>query len=153
MLSGTTTDRDAALDAIVLNFLPRASQLTRLLLGTGSRTLTRAEGGMLSTLTAGPRRITELATTEALAQPTVTQLVDRLQNRGLVDRTRDPRDRRVVLVSITEDGREALEQVRAEYRKLLRTVARDLPENELAALLTATGTLQRLITAVQEARL
>jgi len=145
-------DRTAALDEIAKNLVPRASQLTRLLLGRGSRTLSRAEGGLLSTLSARPRRITELAATEVLAQPTVTQLVDRLQKRGFVQRDRDASDGRVVLVSITDAGRDALEQLRGEYRAQMRAAAADLPDDELAALVRATESLQHLIDAVQEAR-
>jgi DNA-binding MarR family transcriptional regulator len=152
MSTDVLSDRIAAIDEIAAHLLPRASQLTRLLLGTGSRTLTRAEGGLLSTLSAGPRRITELAATEVLAQPTVTQLVDRLQQRGLVQRDRDAIDRRVVLVSITDAGRAELEQTRAEYRVQLRAAAADLPDADVDALLRATRTLERLIDAVQERR-
>lgn len=152
MSAALLTDRAAAIDEIATNLVPRASQLTRLLLSAGSRTLTRAEGGLLSTLSAGPRRITDLAVTEVLAQPTVTQLVDRMQKRGLVERARDASDGRVVLVSLTDAGRAQLEQVRAEYRTALREAAGDLPEDDLAALVSATATLQRLIAAVQESR-
>jgi DNA-binding MarR family transcriptional regulator len=123
-----------------------------LLLSTGSRSLTRAEGGLLSKLTAGPRRDTELAVSVVLALPTVPLLVDRLQKRGLVERARDRDDGRVVLVSITAAGREALDQVRAEYRTVLRQAAGELPQEELDALVQATETLQRLIDAVQGSR-
>jgi DNA-binding MarR family transcriptional regulator len=152
MSAALATDRAAATDRIVESLLPRASQLTRLLLGRGSRSLTRAECGVLSTLSAGPRRVTELAATEVLAQPTVTQLVDRMQRRGLVERTRHDGDRRVVLVSITDAGHEALQTVRREYRELLRAAVADVPADELAALATATDALQQLIDAVQEMR-
>lgn len=146
------TARTAAIDEIAAHLVPRVSQLMRLLLHSSSRTLTRAEGGLLSTLTAGPRRITELAATEVLAQPTVTQLVDRLQRRGLVDRARDPGDGRVVLVTVTDAGRAALEQMRDEYRAVLRAAADDLPDTDLTALVTATHALAHLIDAVQESR-
>jgi DNA-binding MarR family transcriptional regulator len=152
MSTGLSIDRAEAIDEIASSLIPRASQLTRLLLGTGSRALSRAEGGMLSTLTSGPHRITELAATEGLAQPTVTQLVDRLQRRGLVDRARDEHDGRVVLVSITAAGHETHDQVRSEYRAVLRAAAADLPEDELAALVRAIETLQHLIDAVQDRR-
>lgn len=152
MSTELATDRSARIDEVAADLLPRASQLTRLLLSGGSRTLTRAEGGLLSTLAAGPRRITELAVSEVLAQPTVTQLVDRLQRRGLVERARDARDGRVVLVSITDAGRAALEGTREEYRVTLRAAAADLPDADLDALVDATRALERLIDAVQERR-
>lgn len=36
--------------------------------------------------------------------PDVTRLLDRLESRGLVRRSRDPRDRRVVLSNLTREG-------------------------------------------------
>ncbi len=152
MSASVLTDRTAAIDEIAAHLVPRASQLMRLLLGSGPRTLTRAEGGLLSTLSAGPRRVTELAVSEVLAQPTVTQLVDRLQGRGLVERSRDRKDGRVVLVSITEAGRAELEHTREAYRVALRAAAADLPAQDVAALVAATRALERLIDAVQEGR-
>ena len=71
---------------------------------SGAHELSRTEVGVLSTLSEGPRRITELAQTEALAQPTVTQLVDKLEGRGLVSRARSDEDGRVVIVEITPAG-------------------------------------------------
>jgi DNA-binding MarR family transcriptional regulator len=43
--------------------------------------------------------------------PDITRLVDRLVNRGLVDRVRDRRDRRVVEVGITKAGLAMLKQL------------------------------------------
>jgi DNA-binding MarR family transcriptional regulator len=41
--------------------------------------------------------------------PDITRLLDRLEKRGLIRRARDPRDRRVVLTSITPAGLKLLE--------------------------------------------
>jgi len=72
--------------------------------------------------------------------PDVTRLVDRLVQRGLVERNRDTHDRRVVQVSITERGREILaaldELVDAQIGKLLAPLGeRDL--GRLVSLLAA----------------
>jgi len=40
--------------------------------------------------------------------PDVTRLLDRLESRGLIERSRDPRDRRVILTKITEPGLQIL---------------------------------------------
>jgi DNA-binding MarR family transcriptional regulator len=50
---------------------------------------------------ARPRRITELAVDEHVTQPAITLLVNRLQQRGWVQRIADPSDGRAVLVSLT----------------------------------------------------
>lgn len=71
--------RSDALDFVASTLLIRASKVSRTILGAGSSDLSRTEAGLLGTLAAGPRRITELARTEALAQPSVTRVVDNLQ--------------------------------------------------------------------------
>lgn len=141
--------RADATDLVATSFVARASQLTRLLLREGDRALSRTEAGLLRTLLDGPRRITELAETEALAQPTVTQLVDRLEKRGLVARGRSAQDGRVVLVSVTLDGQRQLRATQAQYRALMREAMEELSDAEVAQLAAATETLQRLIEAVQ----
>jgi hypothetical protein len=46
---------------------------------TDRSSVSRTDGGVLNTLTGGPRRITELAELEGLAQPTMTLIVQRLE--------------------------------------------------------------------------
>ena len=146
----TTPTRAEAVDLVATHLVTRASKLTRVLLRYGTRELTRTEAGLLQTLLDGPRRITELAETEALAQPTVTQLVDKLQQRGLVTRDRSAEDGRVVLVSVAADGRAQLERLRDQSRALLRESVEELPDRELAELVGALDTLSRLTDALQK---
>lgn len=40
-----------------------------------------------------------------------TELADRLERRGLVTRVRDPRDRRLVLLELTDAGKEMIDQI------------------------------------------
>ena len=149
MHSATTTRADA-IDLVASTLLPRASLLTRHLLRSGPRELTRTEAGLLVTLSDGPRRITELADSEALAQPTVTQLVDKLERRGLVTRERSAGDGRVVLVSISTDGRHQLESAREQTRALMRATMDQLSDEELAELVAAGETMGRLIETLQQ---
>jgi DNA-binding MarR family transcriptional regulator len=138
-------DRAEAIDLVARNLLGRAARLTRLLMPSGVHGLSRTEAGVLGTLRDGPRRITELATTEALAQPTVTQLVDKLEGRELVTRSRSETDGRVVLVEMTPAGREKLEEVRQEIRANMRRQLAELPDEDLNDLVHAAETLGGLI--------
>jgi DNA-binding MarR family transcriptional regulator len=145
-------DRAGAIEKVASTLLGRASRLTRLLMKSGAHELSRTEMGVLGTLSDGPCRITQLALTEALAQPTVTQLVDKLEGRDLVARARSGEDARVVMVEITDAGTAQLEAVRAEIRASMREALADLPDAELTELAHAAETLGGLIEQLLPAR-
>jgi DNA-binding MarR family transcriptional regulator len=148
----SSPQRAEAIDLVASNLLGRANRLIRLLMRSGAHELSRTEAGVLATLTDGPRRITELAATEALAQPTVTQLVDKLEGRGFVVRGRSGDDGRVVLVEITAQGSKQLEELRAEIRANMREALAELPDTELTELVHAADTLGALIEKLQPPR-
>ena len=52
----------------------------------------------------GPIRLTTLAAAEGISQPSMTQLIQRLQRQGLATRINDPEDGRAALVNITDTG-------------------------------------------------
>lgn len=137
--------REQAIERIAAELIPRASQLTRLMLRRVSDEISRTDGAILRTLTDGPRRITELADLEGVAQPTMTVLVKRLEERGWVQRGRDAADGRVALISLTADGRTTLERFRAHYRAALAEQLQAMSAREIAELDVATATLGRLV--------
>src|SRR3954471_5805829 len=116
------------------HLLGHAALLTRLLVRQVPPDVSRTEAGVLRTLTDAPRRITELAELEGLAQPTMTLLIQRLEQRRWVERTRHPDDGRVVLVSLTDAGRRALEAFRAQVLAALRSQLDAMPDEEIAEL-------------------
>ena len=84
----------------------RLAGLWRVIGRGGYADLSRTATSVLATLRdAGPHRITALAGAEGVAQPTMTNLVGRLERRGLVERTTDPHDARAVLVAIAPGDR------------------------------------------------
>lgn len=54
-----------------------------------------------------PMAMADLAEQVCASAPTMTGLVDRLERQGLLARTRDEQDRRVVLIQLTPSGAEA----------------------------------------------
>ena len=148
--SSVALDREEAIDAVAGTLVPATSRVTRLLLRRAPQRISRSEAGLLSALDGRPRRITELADLEGHAQPTMTLLVKRLEERGWVARQRDPADGRGVLVSLTEAGHVALEDVRAAYRAVMRSHLVALSDDDIAALLTATHALETLLDALQQ---
>jgi DNA-binding MarR family transcriptional regulator len=140
---------DEALDELAVTLVQQSSLLSRLVFARLDVELTRSEASLLARLEAGPERITALAELDGLAQPTVTLLVKRLEGNGLVARKRPLKDGRVVLVSLTADGRRALELVRRRYRERLRACLADLPGPDVAALERGIGAMDSLIERLQ----
>jgi DNA-binding MarR family transcriptional regulator len=147
----TEAATENTLDELAATVLQNASLLTRLLFRHVSAGFSRSEASMLATLGSGPKRITTLAEYEGLAQPTVTRLVEHLEKHGWVTRERAPEDRRVVLVSLTADGRDALNEFRARYRPLLRVCLAALPDEQVEDLERAAGAMAALVSELQKA--
>ena len=138
------------MDYVSSELLPRAASLTRLLVRELGGELSRTELGVLKTLDGGPRRITELAELEGLAQPTITILIKQLEARGLVTRTRHADDGRVVLVRLTDSGNVALEDYRRRVRDVLGGYLAEISDEQVEALATATETLAQLVDVLQQ---
>jgi len=90
-------------------------------------------------------RMSDLAQRMALSPGSLTLMMDRLIEDGLISRGRSDSDRRVVIVRITPKGREML----ASRRRALHRAATDhisrLAESERAEVIAAMGTMVRFL--------
>jgi DNA-binding MarR family transcriptional regulator len=150
MKSRRAPTRSTQIDDVSTELLPRAALLTRLLFRQIDAELSRTELGLLRTLSDGPRRITELADLEGLAQPTMTLVIKQLEQEGLVQRERRSDDGRVVLVDLTESGRIALETYRERVRETLGAYLAEISDEQVDQLAAATETLGQLVTLLQQ---
>src|SRR5512137_319741 len=64
----------------------------------------------------GPLTMHGLAEAMDVSQASTTGIVDRMEQRGLVERQRDDDDRRVVRVALTDEGRRLIAGMTAERR-------------------------------------
>lgn len=69
-----------------------------------------------------------------LSQPTITGVVDRMEERGLVERVRSLKDRREVHIAITRSGEAALAKGEALHREFVKGSFSVLTEGEMARL-------------------
>jgi DNA-binding MarR family transcriptional regulator len=82
-----------------------------------------------------PVRLSELNRHVLLSQPALSRLVDRLAERGLVDRCTDPADGRGLRLSLTAAGRAVQQQVgRGHARTVARAMTAGLTHDELGQL-------------------
>ncbi len=77
-----------------------------------------------------------------------TGLVDRMEERGLVERHRVPDDRRIVMVSITDRGREALADNDLLKEELIRSILGALDAPRLERLAAALDDIRDAIDTV-----
>jgi DNA-binding MarR family transcriptional regulator len=110
---------------------------------TGEVTLSQLSA-LATVVRDGPLPASDLAAAERVQPPSISRIVDALAERGLVTRSTDEHDRRVIRVGATAAGRALVEQVRRRRDSYLAERLRHLDDEELAVLVRAAGLLERL---------
>jgi DNA-binding MarR family transcriptional regulator len=67
----------------------------------------------------------------SLATSTITRTVDNLVRDGYIERSQDPQDRRVVQVSLTEEGQKLFQAIKEIYDEYHRKIVECIPAEEL----------------------
>ncbi|MGA8303103.1 MAG: MarR family transcriptional regulator [Thermoplasmata archaeon] len=86
----------------------------------------------------------EMAESIGLTPAGVTDIIDRLEDRGLVRRTRDPKDRRAIRIELTNAGRRRHRETRRRVLQMWGATVERLAPSEYAALATGLRALARL---------
>ena len=97
-------------------------------------------------------RMRELARKLGGSFSNATVLVDRLVDRGLVERLMDPDDRRVVLVRATGEGQALIEQLVTSWRALSESVLDAMDAEDLAALRRGLAALLEASNGQQDSK-
>lgn len=101
-----TADERRALAAYIKLMRAAESVTARLAAGLREAGLTTSQLGVLEALLhLGPMAQCDLASKQLKSPANLTTVVDNLERRGLVRRTRDPKDRRRSVVELTGEGR------------------------------------------------
>ncbi len=87
----------------------------------------------------------EVADLLGVAQPTATGVIDRLVEKGLVERESDPADRRRVVVRLSAAGRERIQAIRCAGAKAAQAVFSRLDSLQREALLQALEPVYQLL--------
>jgi DNA-binding MarR family transcriptional regulator len=93
----------------------------------------------------GPLTPSELASRERVQRPTITRVIGRLEEAGLVERAADPSDRRSALIAVTPAGRALLEAGRTRKDAFLSERLEALPAADRATLARAADLLEGLL--------
>ncbi len=121
------------------------ARLARRLRGSAADGLTPSLVSALATIDRrGPLTAGELARAEQISPPSVTSLLARLDEHGLIERVVDPSDKRVVHVGLNAEGRRRIAEIRHRKDRQLEELLATLSEEELAVLTAAAPILERI---------
>lgn len=95
----------------------------------------------------GPLTSANLAKKVYLSPSTVVGIIDRMEEKGLVERNRDSRDRRQVYISTTVAGQELIEAAPSLLQDNLSSALMALPEIEQVSITLALEKLVDLMEA------
>ncbi len=89
----------------------------------------------------------KLAASEGVTVATISSIANTLEKKELCRREVDPRDRRLVLLRITEKGREVIEELYPQFNKQESQVVKGISEEEQKILMKM---LRRVIKNIEE---
>ena len=87
-------------------------------------------GILLNLATRGSMSLSDLSETIFRSNSTITSLIDRLEANGLVIREDHEQDRRVTMATLTEQGLELFDRIRAPHRQHLADMIMCLTQEE-----------------------
>lgn len=99
----------------------------------------------------GPLAMSKLAEALDVSVASATGIIDRMEQRGLVERRREPDDRRVVLVHRTDSGDSIFRDLATDRRKHLADLLDRMTDVELEGLLIGLRAMRRVRTEAMAA--
>lgn len=113
--------------------------------------LTGPQGMLIGTLVHhGEMKISDLSEKIGLSNSTVSGILDRLEDQGLVERTRSKEDRRVVYIKVTDECRKQSQKQFEEVNKLIEQMMDKATPEELDIILEGMNTLEKVVDRQKE---
>ncbi|HEY4912425.1 MAG TPA: MarR family transcriptional regulator [Candidatus Dormibacteraeota bacterium] len=113
--------------------------------------MTLSQRRVLGRLRDGPRSAGEIATGLGISSPSLTRMLTKLEERGLILRALDKSDRRRILVELSILGRRSIEDHRVFSGTSLVQAAKNLSAAERRNLTESVATLVHLARELEEA--
>jgi DNA-binding MarR family transcriptional regulator len=117
-------------------------------LGDGLQ-LTKTQLEILMMLMKQPQTTSELAKRLFLTQSAVTQTIDTLARRDLIERHADEHDRRITRLTLSAEGRRIAVDIQAQRKTYMEALIQRLTQPEIDALITIT---QKITAQMNEAK-
>jgi len=107
--------------------------------------LTRLHLAVMGEIGQNNLTMSDLAKALMMTKPQLTHLVEALVTLGLVERRSDAKDRRVIILSLTEKGRVLGENMKRRVRENIKKRLANLTPAELTQMAAAFETLRKIV--------
>lgn len=97
----------------------------------------------------GPLSLNDLARAEQVKAPTMSRIVDALQNGGLARRITNPEDRRAIRIHATSRGAKLLHEGRRRRVEFLAGMLQNLRDRELERIEIAINEIEKVLRQQQ----
>lgn len=139
------TDRKLAIEAWESLFRAQHEIFTAMSADFDDAPITEAEYGVLLTVTREPdmaARLRDITANMLISQPSVSRLVDRMVERGLITKCPDPADGRGAMVRATDAGAQAFHALATVHGRSIVDHMATLDDDELRTLHALTEKLR-----------
>ncbi|PSB13157.1 MarR family transcriptional regulator [filamentous cyanobacterium CCP1] len=126
----------------IMNVIPWVTRFLRSEIRYHGQPLSLSQLRVLNYLERWPQSsLSEVAEYLDVTRPTMSTMIDRLVQRGVVHRMEDPQERRRILLSLTPEGNEQLQQVTAATRAKVAVRLAQFTEPQLEQLMQGLALL------------
>lgn len=105
---------------------------------------------MLHLLESEPKTLKELSQEAGLANSTVSELVDKLVEKGMVKRVQDEDDRRRVLISATDNALKVKDEIHSRHREYFEQILSDVDEKDIDIVLKGLSKLNEIVNGSEK---
>ncbi|WP_462410510.1 MarR family winged helix-turn-helix transcriptional regulator [Neobacillus sp. Marseille-QA0830] len=92
----------------------------------------------------------ELAEVFSVNKSAITAIIDRLEKKGFIRRTRDEQDRRVVYLTLTDVGRDLFRETELRIYQLVSSFIEQFDRDEIERFIQTYEKLNRIILATKD---
>ena len=114
-------------------------------LASGEYGITSSQFHTIRRISQGDASVSALADCMHVSRPNVSRAVDELVQNGLVNRTRDPNDRRNVQLSLTDIGKKLIKDLNKKHVMILADQFSILSDEELRVMFSALESIKKVI--------
>ncbi len=132
-----------ALNALLVNLFNRVMDAeSKAVITEEFRDITNNDMHIIEAIgTNEPRNMSSIAAKLYVTVGTLTVNMNNLEKKGYIERRRSTEDKRVVLVTLTEKGRQAFFHHRDYHKAMIHAAVRGLEEDEMQALMNCLNKL------------